>query len=58
MIIIIIIINQVMVPAEDRDDLRFLWYADDYMTQYRMATHLFGGIRTSSVASCYSELIP
>ena len=43
--------NQVMVPAEDRDALRFLWYTDDHVTQYRMTTHLFGGIWSSSVAS-------
>ena len=43
--------NQVVVPAEDRDALRFLWYTDDHVTQYIVATHLFGGIWCSSVAS-------
>ena len=43
--------NQVVVPVEDRDALCFLWYTHDHVTQYRMETHLFGGIWSSSAAS-------
>ena len=46
--------NQVIVPREDRDVMRFLWYTDDRVTQYRMATNLFGGIWSSSVVASYA----
>ena len=48
---IVAMFNQVMGPVEDRDALCFLWYTDDNVTQYSMATHLFRGIWSSSVAS-------
>lgn len=43
--------NQVLVPLEDRDVLRFLWYVDGQLVHYRMKVHLFGGVWCSSVAT-------
>ena len=35
---------QVRIPVEDRNALRFLWHEGDRVVQYRMTSHLFGGI--------------
>ena len=35
--------NQVLVPYEDRDVLRFLWFDGENIAHYRMKVHLFGG---------------
>ena len=44
--------NQVHVPEEDRDALRFLWYDKDGTVQYyRMTRHLFGGVWCASAAT-------
>ena len=39
---------QVRVPAKDRDCLRFLWYVDGVLEEFRMTSHLFGGIWCAS----------
>ena len=40
---------QVKIPEKDRNALRFFWYdAKGNLTQYRMTSHLFGGIWCSS----------
>ena len=39
---------QVSIPVDDRDCLRFLWYVKDQVTEYRMASHLFGGVWCAS----------
>ena len=44
---------QVVVPEEQRDLLRFLWYTDQGITHYRMTRHLFGGVWCAS-ASAYA----
>jgi len=37
--------NQVVIPTEDRDALRFLWNDDSgNIVEYRMTRHLFGGV--------------
>ena len=47
--------NQVKVPVDDRDVLRFLWWEDDDPAKppkhYRMTTHLFGGVWSPSAAA-------
>ena len=44
--------NQVRVPVEDRDYLRFLWENEEQTIQhYRMSSHLFGGVWCASVAT-------
>jgi len=41
--------HQVLVPVEDRDALRFLWFSDSgQISHFRMTRHLFGGIWCSS----------
>ena len=35
---------QVKVPPRDRNALRFLWIVDGLVKQYRMTSHLFGGV--------------
>ena len=35
---------QVRVPEVDRDCLRFLWQCDGEIVEYRMTSHLFGGV--------------
>jgi hypothetical protein len=47
--------NQVRIPAQDRDALRFLWYAHDKLEYYRMTTHLFGA-RWCACSSTYALL--
>jgi hypothetical protein len=39
---------QVRIPYDDRDCLRFLWYVDGKLAQYRMTSHLFGGVWCAS----------
>ena len=39
---------QVKVPHDDRDCLRFLWYVKDRVTEFRMSSHLFGGVWCAS----------
>ena len=40
---------QVVIPEEDRDTLRFLWYDDcGRVVQYRMTRHVFGGVWCSA----------
>ena len=36
--------HQVKIPVKDRDALRFLWLEGDHIREYRMTSHLFGGI--------------
>ena len=43
--------NQVLVPYEDRDVLRFLWFDGENIAHYRMKVHLFGGVWCSSAAT-------
>ena len=43
--------NQVAVPPQDRDVLRFLWQENGRLVHYRMKVHLFGGVWCSSVAT-------
>ena len=43
--------NQVIIPPEDRDALRFLWKRDNKLLFYRSTRHIFGGIWCSSSAS-------
>ncbi|XP_038071202.1 uncharacterized protein LOC119740069 [Patiria miniata] len=40
--------NQVKIPPQDRDALRFLWYRDGHLEYYRMTSHLFGGVWCAS----------
>ena len=40
--------NQIRIPPNDRDALRFLWYCENELTHFRMTSHLFGGIWCSS----------
>lgn len=35
---------QVRIPVADRDCLRFLWYVDGQIKEFRMTSHLFGGV--------------
>ena len=43
---------QVRVESDDRDVLRFLWYdCDGNVVQYRMTSHVFGGIWCACVAT-------
>ena len=42
--------NQVLIPVEDRDALRFLWGVHN-VKQYRMKTHLFRGVWCSSAST-------
>jgi hypothetical protein len=39
---------QVLIPADQRDLLRFLWYRDGQVMTYRMKCHVFGGIWCAS----------
>ena len=43
--------NQVRVPQDDRDALRFLWFKGDDILQLRMNSHLFGGVWCACVSS-------
>jgi hypothetical protein len=43
--------HQVKVPPDDRDYLRFLWYEDGKITEYRMTVHLFGAASSPSCAN-------
>ena len=43
--------NQIKIPTRDRDALRFLWLKDNDIKQYRMTSHLFGGVWCSSSSS-------
>ena len=44
--------NQVKVPENDRDALRFLWYDEDNTVKhFRMTSHLFGGVWCASAAT-------
>ena len=43
--------NQVRLPAEDRDALRFLWFQESDIVCFRMTSHLFGGIWCSSCST-------
>ena len=45
---IVAMYNQVRVPPNDRDALRFLWMKDGGIQHYRMTSHLFGGVWCSS----------
>lgn len=42
---------QVVIPPEQRDVLRFLWYEGDRVVHYRMTRHVFGGVWCSSSSS-------
>ena len=42
---------QVLIPPEQRDALRFLWYKGDQIVHYRMTRHVFGGVWCSSSSS-------
>ena len=44
---------QVRIPVEDRNALRFLWYDNGSVVEYRMSSHLFGGVWCSA-SSTYS----
>jgi hypothetical protein len=44
---------QVLVPPDERDVLRFLWFDGSDVVQYRMTRHVFGGIWCAS-ASAYA----
>ena len=39
---------QVRIPVEDRNALRFLWYDNGSVVEYRMTSHLFGGVWCSA----------
>ena len=41
---------QIRVPTCDRDALRFLWFENGIIKQFRMTLHLFGGVWCSSSA--------
>jgi hypothetical protein len=43
--------HQVLVPGDDCDALRFLWYVDDQVKHFRMTRHIFGGVWSSSAAT-------
>ena len=44
--------HQILIPSEDRDALRFLWFDDEGKEcHYRMTRHLFGGVWCSSSSS-------
>ena len=43
--------NQIKIPTRDRDALRFLCLKDNDIKQYRMTSHLFGGVWCSSSSS-------
>ena len=47
--------HQVVVPTEQRDALRFLWWKDGNLNEkteiYRMTRHVFGGVWCSSAAT-------
>ena len=45
--------SQVKVTTSDRDALRFLWIINGVVKRFRMTSHLFGGIWSSSCA-CYA----
>ena len=36
--------HQVKIPLKDRNALRFLWWENDVVKEYRMTSHLFGGV--------------
>ena len=40
--------NCIKVPPSDRNALRFLWFKDGIVQQFRMTSHLFGAIWCSS----------
>ena len=40
--------NQIRIPPNDPDALRFLWNCDNELTHFRMTSYLFGGIWWSS----------
>ena len=40
--------NQVRIPYEDKDALRYLWYEGQDLKHYRMKSHLFGGVQCAS----------
>ena len=42
---------QVRVPLKDRNALRFLWFEQGCCVEYRMTSHLFGGVWCSSSSS-------
>ena len=42
---------QVRVPEIDRDCLRFLWLSDGEIVEYRMTSHLFGGVWCASIST-------
>ena len=39
---------QVRIPDADRNALRFLWYDEGNLTEFRMTSHLFGGVWCAS----------
>ena len=39
---------QVRIPHPDRNALRFLWFLDGVLTEFRMTSHLFGGVWCAS----------
>ena len=39
---------QVKVPSKDRDCLRYMWYDGKKVQEYRMTSHLFGGVWCAS----------
>ena len=43
--------NQVKIPPDDRDALRFLWIRDSEVLHFRSTSHLFGGVWCASSAS-------
>ena len=45
--------NQVRVPVEDRNSLRFLWSLGGIVKEFRMTSHLFGGVWCAS-SSAYA----
>ena len=40
--------HQVRIPLKDRNSLRFLWMENDSIVEYRMTSHLFGGVWCAS----------
>ena len=42
--------NQVKIPPDDRDALRFLWFMDEKLVHMRSTCHIFGGIWSASSA--------
>ena len=45
---------QVRIPHPDRNALRFLWFLDGVLTEFRMTSHLFGGVWCAS-SSTYAK---